>query len=383
MNIYLDNAASAPMDKEVLTAMLPYFCDTIGNPSSIHLHGRVLRTAIEQSRKTIASLLGAVPAEIFFTGGGTEADNAIIYGVVEKYQITHIVSTTIEHHAVTHTIEDLVKKGKVSATWLSVDSKGNIDLAELAAVLEKSPRTLVSLMHANNEIGTMIDLVAVGEVCKKYDALFHSDTVQTMGHFSFDLYNTNVHYITGAAHKFYGPKGTGFMYVKSGFTIPALIRGGSQERNMRAGTENVAGIVGMAYALEKCYKTLAEKTEKLWALKNYMREQLALHIPTVHFNGEISPEKSIPTVLNVAFDCGEEDAMLIFYLDIKGISASGGSACTSGSDIGSHVLAALGLPPTLGRNAVRFSFGVQNTQAEIDVVVENLKEILKIGVGNA
>ncbi len=379
-NIYLDNAASAPMDREVLDVMIPYFCDTVGNPSSIHLHGRVLRTAIEQSRKTIATLLGAVPAEIFFTGGGTEADNTIIYGAVEKYDISHIISTTIEHHAVTHAIEGLVKKGKVSATWLSVDSKGNIDLAELAAVLAKSPRSLVSLMHANNEIGTMIDLVAVGEVCKKYNALFHSDTVQTMGHFTFDLYNTYVHYITGAAHKFYGPKGTGFLYVKSGFTIPALIQGGSQERNMRAGTENVAGIVGMAFALEKCYKTLTEKTAKLQGLKAYMQEELALHIPNVHFNGETSPEKSIPTVLNVAFDCGEEDAMLIFYLDIKGISASGGSACTSGSDIGSHVLAALGLPPALGRNAVRFSFGVQNTKEEIWLTIARLKEILKIGV---
>lgn len=383
MNIYLDNAASAPMDREVLDVMLPYFCDTTGNPSSIHLNGRVLRTAIEKSRKIIATLIGAVPAEICFTGGGTEADNTILYGVVEKYGITHIISTTIEHHAVTHTIEDLEKKGKVKATWLSVDNKGNINLAELEEVLAKSPRSLVSLMHANNEIGTMIDLVAVGEVCKKYDALFHSDTVQTMGHFKFDLYNTNVHYITGAAHKFYGPKGVGFMYVKSGFPIPAMIHGGSQERNMRAGTENVAGIVGMAYALEKCYNTLAEKTEKLLSLKNYMKEQLALHIPNVHFNGEISPEKSIPTVLNVAFDCGEEDAMLIFYLDIKGISASGGSACTSGSDIGSHVLAALGLPPSLGRNAVRFSFGVQNTKEEIDFTIQQLKEILKVGAINA
>lgn len=378
MNVYLDNAASAPMDREVLEVMLPYFCDTTGNPSSIHLNGRILRTAIEQSRKTIAGLLGASPSEIFFTGGGTEADNTIINGVIEKYGITRIISTTIEHHAVTHTIENLVKKGKVTATWLSVDNKGNIDLAELETVLAKSPRSLVSLMHANNEIGTMIDLVAVGEVCKKYDALFHSDTVQTMGHYIFDLAHTNVHYITGAAHKFYGPKGVGFMYVKSGFSIPAIIHGGSQERNMRAGTENVAGIVGMAYALEKCYRTLPEKSEKLWKLKNYMMEQLKTHIPNVYFNGETGKDLSIPTVLNVAFDCGEDDAMLIFYLDIKGISASGGSACTSGSDIGSHVLAALGLPPSLGRNAVRFSFSVLNTPEEIDFTILQLKDILKV-----
>jgi len=375
MRVYLDNAASAAMDAEVFEVMKPYFCELVGNPSSIHWHGRKLRTAVENARKSIAQNLGAVPSEIFFTSGGTEADNAIILGAVEQYQITHIVSTTIEHHAVTHTIEYLTRKGNVTATYLKVDREGNISLEELENVLANSPRTLVTLMHANNEIGTMIDLVAVGEVCKKHNALFHSDTVQTMGNVAFDLHNTNVHYITGAAHKFYGPKGVGFMYVKNGFNIPAYIHGGSQERNMRAGTENVAAIVGMGFALNKCCEHLAEKEEKLWSLKSYMREQLMQHIPNVEFNGAQERGKALSSVLNVVFPC-EEDAMLIFNLDIQGISASGGSACTSGSNIGSHVLAGIGLVPSKAINSVRFSFGVQNTKEEIDYVIEKLKEIV-------
>lgn len=376
MRVYLDNAASAAMDVEVFEVMKPYFCDFVGNPSSIHSHGRKLRTAVENARKSIAQNLGAVPSEIFFTSGGTEADNAIILGAVEKYALTHIVSTTIEHHAVTHTIECLEKKGIVKATYLKVDSEGNISLEDLENVLANSPRTLVSLMHANNEIGTMIDLAAIGEICQKYNALFHSDTVQTMGNAAFDLHNTNVHYITGAAHKFYGPKGIGFMYVKNGFNIPAYIQGGSQERNMRAGTENVAGIVGMGFALNKCYAHLAEKEEKMWTLKSYMRELLIQNIPNVEFNGVQERGKALSNVLNVVFPCGE-DAMLIFNLDIQGISASGGSACTSGSNIGSHVLAGIGLAPQKAANSVRFSFGVQNTKEEIDYVVEKLKEIVK------
>lgn len=377
MRVYLDNAASSPMDTEVFDVMKPYFCELVGNPSSIHGHGRKLRTAVENARKSIAQNIGAVPSEIFFTSGGTEADNAIILGAVAQYGLTHIISTTIEHHAVTHTVELLVKQGKVKATYLKVDSEGNISLEDLENVLTNSPRTLVSLMHANNEIGTMIDLVAIGEICKKYDALFHSDTVQTMGNVAFDLHNTNVHYITGAAHKFYGPKGIGFMYVKNGANIPAYIHGGSQERNMRAGTENVAGIVGMGFALNKCCANLVEKEEKLWTLKSYMREQLAANIPNVSFNGAQERGKALSGVLNVVFPCGE-DSMLIFNLDIKGISASGGSACTSGSNIGSHVLQGIGLEPNKAVNSVRFSFSVHNTKEEIDYVVATLKEIVNV-----
>lgn len=376
--IYLDNAASTQMDLEVFEVMKPYLLEIQGNPSSTHKHGRILRTAIEKARKSIASGLGAHPSEIFFTSGGTEADNAILFGAVQNYGIQYIISSKIEHHAVTHTIDYLEKLGKIQALWLKVDEKGNISEEELTQLLATHPKALVSLMHANNEIGTMIDLNRVGEICKEYDALFHSDTVQTMGQYTFDLLHTNVHFITGAAHKFYGPKGVGFMYIKQGFTIPAHIHGGSQERNQRAGTENVAGIVGMAYALEKCHNTLAEKKEKLWALKNYMKAELTRHFVGVHFNGETSEEKSIPTVLNVCFDCKGEDKMLVFNLDIQGISVSGGSACTSGSEIGSHVLAGINTPVHLAKNAIRFSFGIQNTEEEIDKTIQVLKDILKV-----
>ncbi|MFN0203405.1 MAG: cysteine desulfurase family protein, partial [Bacteroidia bacterium] len=361
----------------VFEAMKPYFCGFHGNPSSTHAEGRILRTAIENARKTVAKYLNAAPAEIFFTSGGTEADNAIILGTVAAHGVKHIVSTTIEHHAVTHTVECLEKEGKVSVTYLTLDKEGNIDLNELEQVLANAPKTLVSLMHANNEIGTMHNLEAIGEICEKYHALFHSDTVQTIGNMPFDLQKLKVHYITGAAHKFYGPKGIGFFYVRAGAAVPPLIHGGSQERNMRAGTENVAGIVGMGVAMEKCYNTLQEKHEKLWALKNYMKTELEKHFPFVTFNGSLSPENSIPTVLNAAFG-EDEDSMLTVMLDMYGISASGGSACTSGSNLGSHVLRGIGVDPKKAANAVRFSFGVQNTKEEIDTTIEKLKEILKV-----
>lgn len=375
--IYLDNAASTPMREEILAVMMPYLYEVYGNPSSTHAHGRTLRAAIEKARKTVAQCLNATPSEIFFTAGGTEADNAIISGAVEKFGLTHIVSTRIEHHAVTHTIEHLEKTGKVTVTWLNVDSQGHISLSELEDVLRNAPRTLVSLMHANNEIGTMIDIAAVGEVCKTYNALFHSDTVQTMGHFAYDVQALNVHYMTGAAHKFYGPKGIGFMFVRAGAGFTPLIHGGSQERNMRAGTENVAGIVGLAHALSLCCENLAAKNEHLWELKSYMIAQLTQQFEGVKLNGDTSKEGSLPTVLNVSFKA-EDDLMLIFNLDIMGVSVSGGSACTSGSEIGSHVLSGIQLPDEYAKNAVRFSFGIQNTKAEIDAVVNTLKDILKV-----
>ena len=373
--IYLDNAASTPMDEDVFEVIKPYFCELVGNPSATHGHGRVLKSAIEKSRKTIAAHLNALPSEIFFTGGGTEADNTILYGVVSHLGIQTIVSTDIEHHAVTHSIEHSVKQGKVKAIYLKVDEKGNISLSELAEVLAENPKALVSLMHANNEIGTLIDLHAVGEICKEYGALFHSDTVQTIGHLPFDLQNTNVHFITGAAHKFYGPKGVGFMYVKQGYSLPPFIHGGSQERNMRAGTENVAGIVGMSYALDKCYANLEEKETKLWALKNYMKAQLSENFPNVCFHGETEEGKSLSTILNTGFDCGGEEKMLLFNLDIRGISVSGGSACTSGSLIGSHVLSGINAAVPSAVNAIRFSFGIQNTQQEIDDTIQALKDV--------
>lgn len=374
--IYLDNAASTPLDPEVLDFMLPIMRDHFGNPSSIHDHGRKLRAIIEKARKEIAELLGAAPAEIFFTSGGTEADNMAIKCSVKGLGIKHIISSKIEHHAVIHPIEGLEAEG-VKVTWLDADSKGNPDWGQLESSLKANPNSLVSLMHANNEIGTLIDLDRVGALCAEHGAILHSDTVQSMGNFRYNLSESNTTFLTASAHKFYGPRGVGFLYMKSGTMIPSLICGGSQERNVRAGTENVAAIAGMAFALGKCYRTFDEKNAKLRSLKSRMKAGLEDRFPGISFNGEISQEKSIPTVLNVCFP-GAANSMLLFNLDINGISASGGSACTSGSVIGSHVLAGIGVEPEKAGNSVRFSFGVQNTDEEIDFVLDKVASMLKV-----
>ena len=374
--IYLDNAASSPMDPEVFEHMKPFFCENFGNPSSTHQHGRFLRNVIEQSRRKIGKLLGVSASEIYFTSGGTEADNTAIIGAVKGYGLTHIVSTHIEHHAVTHTIDHLVETGIVTATYLDVDEKGNIDLNQLREVLAKNPRSLVTLMHANNEIGTLYDIKAIGDICQEFDALFHSDTVQTMANLKIDLSEINVHFLNASAHKFYGPKGTGFLFVRKGYKIPALINGGSQERSVRAGTESPASISGMAFSLEKCYGNLETKNAKLWELKNYMKARLLAEIPGVSFNGETEEGKSIPTVLSTVLPCGEENAMLLFNLDLSGISASGGSACNSGANMGSHVLRGINARKEALLNSVRFSFGIQNTKEEIDFTIGKLKQLI-------
>lgn len=376
MKVYLDNAASSPLATEVFDHMKPYFLEFQGNPSSTHSHGRHLRNAIEEARRVIASGLKVSPSEIFFTSGGTEADNTAIMGAVKSHHIQHIVSARTEHHAVTHTIEHLEAAGKVSVTWLAVDAKGHIDLAELEEVVAHTPHTLVSLMHGNNEIGTLHDIAAIGEICRRHKALFHSDTVQTMGNIGLDFSLIPVDFAAASAHKFYGPKGAGFMFVRKGVKIPALIHGGGQERNMRAGTENVAFIVGMACALDHCNQTLTHKTAHILDLKTYMKAQLQSQIPGVRFNGETDPLRSLPSVLNTTFPCGEEDAMLLFHLDLAGISASGGSACSSGALMGSHVLREIGADKETLLNSVRFSFGVQNTKEEIDLVVETVKKLV-------
>jgi cysteine desulfurase len=379
--IYLDNAASTPMDPEVFQQMVDVLSSFHGNPSSVHFHGRQLRALVEKARKEIAELIGASPSEVFFTSGGTEADNLAIKGAVETQGIGQVITTRIEHHAVTHTVEELEAKG-IQVVWLPVDSQGFPDLAVLESALQSGPKALVSLMHANNELGTMIDLNRVGEICAKYGACLHSDTVQTMAHVHYKLSDMPVHFVTASAHKFYGPTGIGFLYIKSGVRIPPQICGGSQERNMRAGTENVAGIVAMATALRKCYGNFEQKTARLWALKTRMRHALETMIPGVQFNGAIEPGESIPTVLNVAFPCAEEadESMILFNLDISGISASGGSACTSGSVKGSHVLAGIGCSPARAANSVRFSFGIQNTEAEIDEAIAKIGLFMAVGV---
>ncbi|HOZ87707.1 MAG TPA: cysteine desulfurase family protein, partial [Bacteroidia bacterium] len=378
MKVYLDNAATTRLDEEVLKAMMPLLTEDFGNPSSIHSFGRKTRSAIENARKTVARILNVTPAEIFFTSGGTEADNMAIVQSIEKFGITHVISSPIEHHAVEHTIKVLESAGKVKVSWVKIDQKGNVDLNHLEELLKNNPRSLVSLMHANNEIGTLLPLKEVGELCEKYNAVFHSDTVQTMGHYPMDLKDIKVHFVTCAAHKFHGPKGVGFLYINHQYKISPFIHGGAQERNMRGGTENVPGIVGLAKALEICYNEMKAHQEHIMGLKDYMREQLIKNIPGVDFNGETDHEKSLYTVLNCCFPNHPDAEMVLFNLDISGIAASGGSACSSGSNQGSHVLRGLGID--MARPSVRFSFSKYNNKEEIDFVVKKLVELFVVKV---
>lgn len=373
MHIYLDNAATTPLDPEVIEVMVETMKNEYGNPSSIHAHGRQAKTIVEKARKTIANLLHASPAEIFFTSGGTEADNMAIVRSIEAYGITHAITTPIEHHAVLHTLEELAKNDKIQLDLLRLDEQGNIDLNQLEELLAKNPRSLVSIMHANNELGNLTDIKRVSEICQQYNAIFHSDTVQTMGHYKHDLSELKIDFITGAGHKFHGPKGVGFLYINGNNKIRPLIFGGAQERNMRGGTENVYGIVGLAKALEIAYRDMEEHQAYIQGLKSYMIEELKKAIPTIEFNGNLDPANSLYTVLNVSLPCTDMSDMLLFNLDISGISASGGSACSSGSDIGSHVLRGINANPD--RPSVRFSFCKNNTKEEIDIVVAKLKEI--------
>lgn len=373
MKVYLDNAATTKLDENVLKAMMPLMVEDFGNPSSIHSFGRKTRAVIETARKTVAKLLNVTPAEIFFTSGGTEADNMAINQSIATYDLKHVISSEIEHHAVEHTIKMLEKAGKVKASWVKLDDKGNVDLAHLEELLKNNPRSLVSLMHANNELGTLLPLKEVGELCAKYNAIFHSDTVQTMGHYRMDLRDIKVHFVTCAAHKFHGPKGVGFLYINHECKISPFIYGGAQERNMRGGTENVYGIVGLAKALEICFDEMEEHQKHIMGIKDYMREQLIKNISGIEFNGETSHEKSLYTVLNCRFPNHPDAEMLLFNLDILGIAASGGSACSSGSNQGSHVLRGIGID--MERPSVRFSFSKYNTKEEIDFVLKNLIDL--------
>ncbi len=377
MKIYLDNAATTPIDPDVVKAMIPVLQNQFGNPSSIHAYGREVRSAIEQARKSVARFLNVSPAEIFFTSGGTEANNTAIFCSVRDLGVKHVISSTIEHHAVLHTLQELEKEGKIKLSLIKLDDRGRIDLADLESLLKSDQKTMVSLMHANNEIGNLIPLKQVSELCTKYNAVFHSDTVQTMGHYSLDLQEIPVHFITCAAHKFHGPKGIGFLYINHTIKIHPFIHGGAQERNMRGGTENVYGIVGLAKALEIASENMSEHRDYIQGLKNYMIGKLKENIPGIEFNGDPEGE-SLYTVLNAAFPPSENSEMLLFNLDINGIACSGGSACSSGSDTGSHVLRAV--YGDVDRPSVRFSFSKYNTKEEIDVVVEKLKELYAVKV---
>lgn len=373
MRVYLDNAATTPADPEVIKEMVQLMESLYGNPSSIHSHGREARTIIEKARKTVAAILNTSPSEIFFTSGGTEADNtAIRCGIIDN-GIKHAITSQLEHHAVLHTLQSMEQSGLIELSYLDSDSKGNINLEQLAELLSSGERSFVSLMHANNEIATLTDIERVGELCKAHNAIFHCDTVQTVAHYPIDLQKIKVDFITCAAHKFHGPKGVGFLYINHNIKINPMIYGGSQERNMRGGTENVYGIAGLAKALEIASHNMADHRQYISALKLYMKEQLLANIKGIEFNGETEDENSLYTVLNVSFPETDIADMLLFSLDISGISVSGGSACSSGTDIGSHVLTAIGANP--GRPAVRFSFSKYNTKEEIDFVLDKLKSL--------
>lgn len=374
MQVYFDNAATTPLDPEVFEAMKPYLLEHHGNPSSIHSHGRQVRSAIEQSRKKVAELLNTSPAEIFFTSGGTEADNTAILCTIESKGLDHVITSRIEHHAVLHTIQYLEKTGRITVSYVDLDEQGSIALSHLEDILKAKGPSLVSLMHANNEIGNLTDIGKVGDLCQEYGAIFHSDTVQAMAHYTHNLQELDLHCLVGSAHKFHGPKGIGFMYLKADHKINPFVHGGSQERNMRGGTENVSGIVGLAKALELAYQNMDEHHAQIQDLKNYMIEQLQARVPGVAFNGlSHLSDKSLYTVLSACLPPGGDNEMLLFNLDINGISASGGSACSSGSSVGSHVLAELKGDPE--RGSVRFSFSKFNTKEEVDYVVQKVAEL--------
>ncbi|MET0394123.1 MAG: cysteine desulfurase family protein [Chitinophagaceae bacterium] len=371
--IYFDNAATTSLDKEVLDAMLPYMTSHFGNPSSIYSYGRESRLAVENARKSVAKLLNAHPGEVFFTSGGTESNNTAILSAIRDLGCRHIITSPVEHHAVLHTVQHY-GCGDVSYSFVKLLPNGHVDLQDLEAQLaERKERCLVSLMHANNEIGNLLPVKAVGQLCQKYNAIFHSDCVQTVGHYPIDLRKIPVHFISAAGHKFHGPKGVGILYINDNVKIKPFIFGGSQERNMRAGTENLYGIVGFAKALELAMTHHEKDSAYIQSLKTYMIGQLREHIPGVVFNGDFEGS-SLYTVLSAAFPKTEKSELILFNLDINHICVSGGSACSSGADIGSHVIQAINNNPNLV--TVRFSFSKYNTKEEVDAVVAKVKDLI-------
>jgi cysteine desulfurase len=372
--VYLDNAATTAIDPAVAEAMMPFLTGLYGNPSSTHSHGRAVKAHLEQSRKKIAAAIGASPSEIYFTSGGTESDNTALRGYVHTYGLTHAITSPLEHHAVLHTLEALAAQGRIRLSLVRLHADGGIDMGHLEALLRDSPRTLVSLMHGNNEVGNLTDLKAVGATCRQYDAIFHTDTVQTMGYYPLNVQELGVHALVGSAHKFHGPKGVGFLYMRKDAKVSPFQTGGSQERGLRGGTENIMGIVGMARALELAFEQREAHEAHIRGLKAYMMERLREAIPGVSFNGQSADlAGSVYKVLSVRLPEGWGHEMLLFNLDLRGIAASGGSACSSGAQAGSHVLQAIHGSAAAG--SVRFSFSKYNTKADVDAAVAALQEI--------
>lgn len=375
--VYLDNAATTPMAPEVIEEMTKVMKNNFGNPSSTHSFGRDARGVIEVARRKVAKLINAEPKEIIFTSGGTEADNMAITCAVNDLGVTRVISSPIEHHAVGHCIEG---DQEFKVDYVRLSETGLVDTDHLEELLKSGEKTLVSLMHANNEIGTLLDVEKVSALCKTYGAYFHSDTVQTMGHYAIDTKVFGADFLTCSAHKFHGPKGIGFLYVNKDLKISPIIQGGSQERGMRGGTENITGIAGLAKALELANHEVEEHQKHVQALKSHMIETLKASVPDVRFHGEIDPAKSLYTVLNVCFPAFDNKSMLLFLLDLEGIACSGGSACTSGASTGSHVLR--GVQADTNRPNARFSFSRYTTMEEIEYVLEKIEKIVTVKVAN-
>ena len=375
--IYLDNAATTALRPEVIDRMSTVLRNTYGNASSTHSFGRSAKAVIEQCRKNIASHFNVSAAEIIFTSGGTEADNLVLRSCVRDLGVTEIITSKIEHHAVLHTIDQLQHEYDIEIKYVKVDTFGSVDYGDLEELLRTDSRKLVSLMHINNEIGNLLDFKRVADLCKAYDTLFHSDSVQSIGHYRLDLQSIAVNFLAASAHKFHGPKGVGFCFIRKESGLKPLVFGGEQERGIRAGTESVHNIVGMEEALTIAYKSLDEESEYIKALKLYFIEALKEKLPGCHFNGYSDDiEKSTYTLVNVCLPLPpEKAAMLQFQLDLKGIACSKGSACQSGSSIQSHVLTAILDEDLLKRPSVRFSFSVFNTKEEIDYVIDTLCEL--------
>ncbi|WP_295986904.1 cysteine desulfurase family protein [uncultured Algibacter sp.] len=378
-SVYFDNAATTPISAEVIDVISEIMKNNFGNPSSSHSFGRSSKVLLEKSRKTIASYLNVSASEIIFTSGGTEADNLVLNSAVKDLDVTHIIISKIEHHAVLHTVEKLQRDFNIKVSYVKLDEFGNIDFKHLENLLQIKAKTLVSLMHVNNEIGNILDIKRVADLCKLNNALFHSDAVQSVGHYKMDLQDIPVDFLAASAHKFYGPKGVGFAFVRKNSGLRPLITGGEQERGLRAGTESIHNIVGMEVALKNAYDNLDKETGYVKELKQYFIDGIKKAIPEVKFNGgSYSLVKSTYTLVNIRLPIAlEKSAMLLFQLDLKGIACSKGSACQSGSSQNSHVLTEILNDDDLQKPSIRFSFSIYNTKEEIDYVIGVLKEFIE------
>ncbi len=373
--IFLDNASTTPLDPAVIETMINTMKNHYGNPSSIHAEGRQARTLIEQARRTVAKLLNASIGEIFFTSGGSESNNTALKCSVRDLGVRRIITSPTEHHSIIHSLEGAdLNKDEINIVFLNLKKDGSIDYDQLSNLLnDNSVKTLVSLMHSNNEIGTLLDIEKVASLCQENGAYFHSDTVQTMGYIPIDVKKMPISFLSGSAHKFHGPKGTGFIYINGDNIVKPLIDGGGQERNMRGGTENTYGIVGLAKALELAYTNREERAIYIRGLRQYLKEQLITTFPDISFNGAV--ENSHYKVLSLYFPASDKSNLLLLNLDIAGISVSGGSACASGVDTGSHVVRAIRGEADDGVN-IRVSFSHKNTKEELDRLLEVLKSVL-------